>query len=464
MKRFKNIETPAAAEALWIEQESLRKIAAKALQTTLFVILILHMLTLLIYFNSTSKTALVVWYLFGLLVSAWRLVAVTSTQSHASHKDNSAAFVLLKFFTGLMWGSFAFVFFDKVPANVQTLCMLITLGIGIFTMTMLYSHLPSFYLTLSGYATGLLICILFQISVVDSKPIFENYWILGLVVVYIYILKTQGHQMHLEYTKSLQTQYHNAQLIKSLTVQSQTAMEAVSTKNRFFASAAHDMRQPVLALDIYAEWLDKEPNMSAVLSPKIALATKSVTALFDSMFDMARIAEGQVKVEVSTVNLRAFFENLAMQYRPILLKKNLFLRIHVIDGEIQTDPTLLNRVLWNLISNASKFTSSGGILVACRNKTQGCRIEVWDTGIGIAADEQELIFEEFYKSKNNPGTSEGFGLGLAIVSEIASLLNGSMSIKSAPGKGTVMALQLNTPITPVSHTDAEVVANAQSHH
>jgi signal transduction histidine kinase len=452
MKKNKNIEKPASAEALWIENESLQKIAVKALQTTLIVVLILHMLTLLIYFNTTSKVALGIWYLFGLFVSAWRLMTITSAEIQTSDESKSTSFVFLKFFTGLMWGTFAFVFFDKVPANVQTLCMLITLGIGIFTMTMLYSHLPSFYLTLAGYAVGLLSCILFQIAFIDARPVFENYWILGLVIVYVYILKTQGHQMHLEYTKSLQTQYHNTQLIESLTVQSQTALEAVSTKNRFFASAAHDMRQPVLALDIYAEWLDKEPNLSPLLSPKIALATKSVTALFDSMFDMARIAEGQVKVEVSTVNLRVFFENLAMQYRPILLKKNLFLRIHVIDGEIQTDPTLLNRILWNLISNASKFTLSGGILVACRNKAQGCRIEVWDTGIGIAADEQELIFDEFYKSKNNPGTSEGFGLGLAIVSEISSLLNGSMSIKSALGKGTVMALQLHTPIMPISHT------------
>jgi signal transduction histidine kinase len=75
---------------------------------------------------------------------------------------------------------------------------------------------------------------------------------------------------------------------------------------------------------------------------------------------------------------------------------------------------------------------------------------VWDTGIGVSADEQALIFDEFYKSKNNPGTSEGFGLGLAIVSEISTLLNGSMSIKSKLGKGTVMALQLNTPIVPLS--------------
>lgn len=458
MKKFKNIEKPASAEALWIEKESLQKIAVKAPQTTLIVILILHMLTLLIYFNSTSKIALGIWYLFGLFVSAWRLMTVTSATSQTSQTSTSISFIFLKFFTGLMWGSFTFVFFDKVPANVQTLCMLITLGIGIFTMTMLYSHLASFYLTLTGYAVGLLSCILFQIAFVDNRPIFENYWILGLVIVYVYILKMQGHQMHLEYTKSLLTQYHNAQLIKSLTVQSQTAMEAVRTKNRFFASAAHDMRQPVLALDIYAEWLEKEPSMSVVLSPKIALATKSVTALFDSMFDMARIAEGHVKVEVSTVNLRVFFETLAMQYRPILLKKNLFLRMHVIDGEIQTDPTLLNRVLWNLISNASKFTSAGGILVACRNKAQGCRIEVWDTGIGIATDEQALIFDEFYKSKSNPGTSEGFGLGLAIVSEISTLLDGSMSVKSTLGKGTVMALQLNTPITPVSptlHTEAK---------
>jgi signal transduction histidine kinase len=107
-----------------------------------------------------------------------------------------------------------------------------------------------------------------------------------------------------------------------------------------------------------------------------------------------------------------------------------------------TDPVLLERILGNLLSNAIKYTQTGGILLACRNSQQGLRIEVWDTGVGIAPEQQSLVFKEFYKGTANVGTTDGFGLGLAIVTHLSDLLDYELVLKSRVGRGTVVTLQM----------------------
>jgi signal transduction histidine kinase len=98
--------------------------------------------------------------------------------------------------------------------------------------------------------------------------------------------------------------------------------------------------------------------------------------------------------------------------------------------------------LGNLLSNAIKYTQTGSILLACRNTSQGVRIEVWDTGVGIALEQQSLVFREFYKGTANVGTTDGFGLGLAIVTQLSDLLGYALALKSRPGRGTVVSIQL----------------------
>jgi signal transduction histidine kinase len=86
------------------------------------------------------------------------------------------------------------------------------------------------------------------------------------------------------------------------------------------------------------------------------------------------------------------------------------------------------------------------VLIACRNTAQGVNIEVWDTGVGIETDQQALVFKEFYKNPSNPGTSDGFGLGLAIVTQLADLIGAKLTLRSRRGRGTVVAIKLGKMI------------------
>jgi len=113
-----------------------------------------------------------------------------------------------------------------------------------------------------------------------------------------------------------------------------------------------------------------------------------------------------------------------------------------------SDRLLLQRVLANLISNAIKYTVRGGVLVGVRHTEQGPRVEVWDTGVGIAPAHQEEIFREFYKVPIHSGTEDGFGLGLYIVTRLTHILGHPVTMSSRPGKGTVFRLLIK-PTDPV---------------
>lgn len=409
-------------------------------------------------YGHTPTPALVVWYAVSALLCLCRMFLLNGYSRHGKlgHKLAQTIFFIrytyLDPIISFSWGFSVYLFSDKAPANMQSLCLVIVAAFGIFSVTYLSSHLRLLYFFLGAYTLGLLCSMAAQIMFDQAFHIYViQIWFVLLVVLFVLFLKKVGTRMNRTYIKSTKLQYRNKQLIDSLTQQTQTALSAVATKNRLLASAAHDMRQPVLALDIYADWLVNEPSASPELSPKISVATKAVIALFDSLFDMAKLAEGQISADAMHVNIKELMEDLIVQYHPLANAKQLSLRTQLLDCEIWTDPMLLKRILGSLISNAIKYTHAGGVLLACRNTRRGISFEVWDTGVGIAPEQQHLVFREFYKGSANVGTSDGFGLGLAIVTQLCELLGCELTMKSRLGRGTLVAIQFGASAQPASH-------------
>lgn len=439
---------PVLSEKEWIENESRRPVLAVGLESLSMNAVVMAVIFVALYGHAETST-LMIWYGFSVFVCLLRLyllMVYRTSQKKGQQAAQNRYFSLYAqvfFLTGLSTGTLVYLFSDRVPDDLKYLCIVTVVATGILSMTYLTSHLPSWRRFFSGYAIGLIVA---EIAKVSFKPDFQittTYTISCIfLVLFLGTLFRSGRRMHSASNKSLTAQYHNTQLIASLTLQTKTALSAIATKNRFLASAAHDMRQPVLALDLYAEWLVKDPELSPLLSPKIAEATKAVTSLFDSLFDMARLAEGRMTVQLVRINIHVLVEELSLQFRPMAQTKGLELRTRYSDGEIWTDPILLKRIISNLISNAIKYTDTGGILLACRNTRQGLRMEVWDTGLGIAPEQQDLVFKEFYKNPANVGTSDGFGLGLAIVTQLSELLDYKMTMTSRPSRGTMVSLQL----------------------
>jgi signal transduction histidine kinase len=363
--------------------------------------------------------------------------------------------------SALVWGATTLLYFDRSSLADQFICWLIMAGLAMFSIHSLAAQLATMRAYLDTLALTALSVMAWRIAVdLRFEGPFFHWWLVLLLLVFWQVLRQAGLRLHVTHRKNFELQYRNNQLIESLTRQTQAALDAVEIKNRFLASAAHDIRQPVHALGLYADWLGSEPELVHELAPKIVESTKAVNQLFDSLFDLARLDAGKIKLTIEPVDVGRLMHDLELQYRPLAESKGLELRLRSHPGKVMSDPILLQRILGNLVSNAIKYTHHGGVLVAVRRTGALQRIEIWDTGVGIAPVHQREIFREFYKVPAHAGTEDGFGLGLYIVARLTQILGHPLTLASRPGRGTVFRLVLQ-PTDPQDAADRAVASVAQ---
>jgi signal transduction histidine kinase len=344
--------------------------------------------------------------------------------------------------SAMAWGASMFIYFLKAPVYDQFLCMVVLVGMAGFAVGTFSSWLPCFRSYVNGLGISVSIALLYELVMERGLPsTFNTYGMLALVVIYWAVIRVSGQRFHEVQRVNLELQYDNSTLIKSLTEQSRAALEAVEIKNRFIASAAHDLRQPVHALDLYAGWLAAEPEFVEQITPKIVRSTKAVNDLFNSLFDLAGLEADPLRVNPQDVDLAGLLQDLEAQYAPFARERSLRLRVRGATGQVRSDPVLLQRLVGNLLSNALRNTHRGGVLMAVRRRRGVPCIEIWDTGVGIAKEHQQAIFQEFYRIPLQ-GTEEGFGLGLAIVSRLSEALGHPVGLASRAGRGSVFWVEL----------------------
>lgn len=220
------------------------------------------------------------------------------------------------------------------------------------------------------------------------------------------------------------------------------AERANRAKSRFLAAASHDLRQPLSALGLYVGVLRSRaaPEQQAIVQ-SIDDCVGSLSELLSDLLDVSKLDAGVVTPHASSFSLDELLETLVSVHGAKARVKGLSLRLRRHDLVIRTDHALLHRMLGNLISNAIRYTASGGVLVATRRREGRHWVEVWDTGVGIAADKTTLIFEEF-RQLDEGARNRGSGLGLAIVAKCATLLGIQVRVASRPGRGSVFAIEL----------------------
>jgi signal transduction histidine kinase len=344
--------------------------------------------------------------------------------------------------SAMVWGASMLVYFLKAPVYDQFLGMIVLVGMAGFAVGTFSSWLPCFKGYVNGLGISTLAVFFYQLTLERGASSTFNTWgMVVLVVIYWVVIRVSGQRFHQVQRANLELQYDNSELIRSLTEKSRAALEAIEIKNRFIASAAHDLRQPVHALDLYAGWLAAEPEFVAQIAPKIVRSTKAVNDLFNSLFDLAGLESNPLRVNLQAVDLAGLVQDLEAQYAPFARERNLRLRIRTAAGQVRSDPVLLQRLVGNLLSNALRNTHRGGVLLAVRQRRGVPCIEIWDTGVGIAKEHQKAIFQEFYRIPLQ-GTEEGFGLGLAIVSRLSEALGHPVRLASRSGRGSVFWVEL----------------------
>ncbi|WP_395055716.1 sensor histidine kinase [Polaromonas sp.] len=404
---------------------------------------------LAILYNDVNNTALLCWGLAAVVMTLARYRVINIY--HRAYANADAArlreFMVRYSWTWTMsaaiWGASMFLYFRKAPVYDQFICLLVLAGMAGFAVGAFSASWRCFVGYINGLVGSTLVAVIYSVGL--ERPFtgtVQTYSLVVLVLIYWGAIRMAGRRFHQGQRKTLELQFANKILIASLTEKTRTALEAVQTKNRFMASAAHDLRQPVHALSLYADWLRAEPELVAQITPKIVQSTRAVNELFNSLFDLAKLDSGAVEVGWQAVELSEVVAELELQYAPMAREKGLQLRTRVVQARAISDRVLLKRLLGNLLSNAVRHTVRGGVLIAVRRRRSGLCIEIWDTGVGVAPEHQQAIFQEFYRVTAHNGTEEGFGLGLSIVSRLCESLNHPLTMHSRPGKGTVFRLVL----------------------
>jgi len=224
------------------------------------------------------------------------------------------------------------------------------------------------------------------------------------------------------------------------------AEQANLAKSRFLAAASHDLRQPMHAISLYVESLKPQMRGRAAEDTlnKIERSILGTVELFNAILDVTKLDAGVVQPHLAPVRIRKFLLHLADEYAAEADSKGLSLRVRAPDVWVESDGILLERILRNLLSNALFHTTRGGVLLSARPYQGQLRLQIWDTGSGIAPEHQPRIFEEFYQAGTQEAqkTHHGLGLGLAIVRRLARLLGYPLQLHSRPGQGTVFTLDV----------------------
>jgi CheY-like chemotaxis protein len=164
--------------------------------------------------------------------------------------------------------------------------------------------------------------------------------------------------------------------------------------------------------------------------------------LLDAILDISRLDAGTISPRVADFAVATLLDRLMTAFGPSAAEKGLRLRVVQSQLYVCSDPVLLERILLNLVSNALRYTLRGGILIGCRRRGGRVRIEVRDTGIGIAPEHRHVIFQEFYQAADPEVGHQGLGLGLAIATRLAALLGIRIEVASRLGEGSVFAVEV----------------------
>jgi signal transduction histidine kinase len=221
------------------------------------------------------------------------------------------------------------------------------------------------------------------------------------------------------------------------------AEAANAAKTKFLAAASHDLRQPMQALSMYTTVLEErvaDANALRVVHG-IQLSVTTLERMFDSLLDISKIESGVIKPNPCAFALMPLIQRVVESEAPIAAQKQIKLRVLPTSATVRSDPVLLERMLKNLVTNAIRYTERGKIVIGCRRVGEHrVRLDVVDSGIGIALDEQARIFDEYYQISGS--SAQGLGLGLPIVKSLGELLGHPVAVKSAPGRGSVFSIEL----------------------
>lgn len=382
------------------------------------------------------------WWLLVFTAGVFRLWTIrrTNFDTLAEHKRRWLLRSLIWLFMAAISSATYFLY---VPGNIAMQSLLTVYLLG--TATVLIAHLSSVDWL------RIFIALLILSAPTALRMIIEG-WMTHQTATCVLGICTLAGPIPLAQISAVQSRMMRKQFESRL--QAEGAARALSTvalaKSRFFAAISHDLRQPVHAIGLYLDAIDRVVSESSNAQAKhavvgITLSWQTLNDLLSKVLDLARLEANMEMPELRPLSLAPLIQELVMQHSPIAERNGVRLvALTKPNCMVLADELMLKRVLSNLIGNAIKFSPPGQIVViAVRRAGDQWRIQVRDAGCGIAEKDQAQIFSEFVQINNEARDPlHGLGLGLAIARRLTELLGGTISVRSRFGEGCCMTVTL----------------------
>ncbi|KRD26939.1 histidine kinase [Acidovorax sp. Root267] len=347
---------------------------------------------------------------------------------------------------GLSWGSLGYVvlYWGTAESVIYAIGIISTVSSGALGLG---APLYRAYVTYLTCAIG---GVMMAVALAGGPVMWPALFLTG---VYYALTGMQARTADRATRRSIALKLENDRLVTQLRAESQRALAAQEAaekadrdKSRFLAAASHDLRQPLHAMGLFLESLQRSPlndHQLTVLGHAHA-ASGAAAEMLTTLLDYSRLEAGVVKVRPDAFAVQPLLTALEQEFGVQADTAGLVYRTRETSAAAFADRSLVGLVMHNFISNALRYTARGGVLIACRTRGKRLALEVWDTGPGIPRSQWENIFKEFHQLGNpERDRRKGLGLGLAIVQRLAREMGTSVEVLSQPGRGSVFRLWLD---------------------
>lgn len=234
-------------------------------------------------------------------------------------------------------------------------------------------------------------------------------------------------------------------------VKKQEAERQSFEKSRFLAAVSHDLRQPLFALGLATESLQARETLHVPVVVQMKAALGLANGLLDSIMTTARLETGSLRANMSCFSIQPLLDRVDLTFSSQAAAKGLRWVVTPSIASVRSDPVLLERMVSNLVSNAVRFTHTGGVVVSCRFSGPCLLLQVWDTGAGIDPAHHETIFTEYFRGEPETEGDNGVGLGLFIVKNLATMMEIGLTLRSVRGRGSCFSLRVPLDRTLPAH-------------
>ena len=377
------------------------------------------------------------------MVLVWRFQArpVPAVQAHAWSR-RSAFFSTL---SGCLWGSIGILFFVPDQPLIFVFIVFTLVGMTAGSVAALSAYWPAYF----GFSIPAILPFAMR-CLMEGSALFDAMGVLSMLYLAVNLMYSRN--IYNTMFESVRLRFFNLELLRELNAEKAHVEAANRAKTSFLAAASHDLRQPIHALGLYAGALHTLTSSAMLkrdalqeVARKLQLSLNGLSALLNRLLDFSRLDAGRVEAHPQPLCIQKLMDGLQAEFAEPARNKGI--RFSAVKTSLFaiSDPVLLRQILMNLAANAVRYTSQGRIIIGCRRRNQGREIEIqiWDSGIGIPADQIETVFGEFLQLQNPAHHHEqGLGLGLAIVRQTAKLLAHEIKVFSVPGQGSMFSITL----------------------